>query len=107
VSDVRSIRLYCVRNPLGEVVARFDTFEEAMAEADRAARRAKLPGLPGVCWEVVREPGRWWRWSRVLHRASPAPPGRGGGGGEPGGVREPRRPRPGSSSGAIALDLPD
>ena len=92
-----------VRDPAGDVIARFVTFEEAQAAAEERARAAGLPGLPGVCWEVVRPRRGWWR-PRVLHRAYPAPHGPDEGGG--GGVREPRRPLPSSSSGAAELEPP-
>jgi hypothetical protein len=105
MSDTPAERGFRVRDPAGDVIAQFETFEEAQAAADERARAARLPGLPGVCWEVVR-PRAFWR-PRVLYRATPAPqgpndpPGAG-----PNGVREPRRPRPGSSSGAATVDLP-
>jgi hypothetical protein len=94
-----------VRDPAGDVIARFETFEEARIMADDHARAARLPAGAGACWQVVRD--RTWRRPRVLHRAFPAPERPDDWGGEgPDGVREPRRPFPGSSSGAIELEPP-
>jgi hypothetical protein len=104
VSDAPRNRGFSVRDPAGDVIAQFETFEEAQAAADERARRARLPGVPGACWEVVRP--RAWRRPRVLHRAYPPPSGPDQRGGGPGGVREPRRPLPSSSSGAIELEPP-
>jgi hypothetical protein len=98
---------FFVVNPAGDVTASFVTFEEARMRADEDARAAKMGGREGVCWEVVRHPQRR-RLRRVLHRAFPVSPPGGGGPSGPGtsDVREPRRPRPGSSSGAVELELP-
>jgi hypothetical protein len=99
---------FFVCDPAGDVVAGFETFEEAQMLADRRASAARLPGPHGACWEVLRHPERRWRRG-VLHRAYPSPAGRegGGSGGGPSGVREPRRPHPSSSSGAVSLDQPE
>jgi len=95
-----------VRNPAGDVIATYETFEQAKLTADEQACTAKLPGFQGICWEVIRNRKR--RRPRVLHRAYPrpsTPPGDEPGGSS--GLREPRRPRPASSSGTVELELPD
>jgi hypothetical protein len=99
-------RGFHVRNPAGDVIATYETFEQAKLSADEQACTAKLPGFQGVCWEVIRNRKR--RRPRVLHRSYPqsSPPPSDDPDG-PSGLREPRRPRPGSSSGTIELKLPD
>ncbi len=95
-----------VRNPAGDIIATYETFEQAKLTANEQACTAKLPGFQGICWEVIRDRRR--RRPRVLHRAYPQPPVPPSD--EPGGssgLREPRRPRPGSSSGTVGLELLD
>jgi hypothetical protein len=97
-----------VRDADGRVVSCRRTFEQAKAEANGRARQAELKPPPpgGAYWEVAR--ARRWRKPRVLHCAIPAfgAPGDENRGGGASGAREPRRPYPGSSSGAIELDAP-
>lgn len=109
MADAKPTHGFFVCSPAGDVIAGFETFEESMLIADDLAKAAKLPALPGVCWEVVRNPTKRRPRRRVLHRAYPSPstPGDGGPGGDARGVREPRRPQPSSSPGAIGLELPE
>jgi hypothetical protein len=105
MAEQERARGFHVRNPAGDVIATYETFEQAKLNADEQACTAKLPGFQGICWEVIRNRTR--RRPRVLHRAYPqpsTPPSD-----EPGasGSREPRRPRPGSSSGTVERELPD
>jgi hypothetical protein len=106
VAEQGLARGFHVRNPAGDVIATYETFEQAKLTANEQACRAQLPGFQRICWEVIRNRKR--RRPRVLHRAYPqpsAPPGDEPGGSS--GLREPRRPRPGSSSGAVELELSD
>jgi hypothetical protein len=106
MAEQEGTRGFHVRDPAGDVIATYETFEQAKLTAEEQARRAKLPGFQGACWEVIRN--RKWLRPRVLHRAYPepsTPPGDKPGAGSSG-VREPRRPRPGPSSGAVELELP-
>jgi hypothetical protein len=93
-------RAFYVREEPAGGVTRFETFEEAKVFADRLAQKPLRHGSPGLCWLVVRTPRAR---KRILYRALPSglPPPIGGGEGNAG-VREPRRPRPGSSPAAIA-----
>jgi hypothetical protein len=110
MTDAKPTHGFFVRSPAGDLIAGFETFEEAVLIADDLAKAAQLPALlPGVCWEVVRNPAKRRLRRRVLHRAYPSPstPGDDGPSGGARGVREPRHPRPSSSSGAIGLELPE
>jgi hypothetical protein len=106
MAEQERARGFHVRNPAGDVIATYETFEQAKLSADEQAGTAKLPGFQGICWEVIRNRKR--RRPRVLHRAYPqpfTPPSDERGGFS--GSREPRRPRPGSSSGTVERELPD
>jgi len=74
---------------------RFRCLDEAVTYSDYLA--FSCPGA--VCWiSRVRD-------GEVVYRTAPYGGPESGDGTE--GVREPRRPFPGSSAGSIALDLPD
>jgi len=109
VEVARNERLvFMVRDADGRVVSSCTTFEQAKAQANGRARQAELRPSPvgGAYWEVTK--ARRWRKPRVLHcaiRAFGAPGDENRGGGASG-VREPRRPHPGSSSSAVGLDTP-
>jgi hypothetical protein len=106
MAEEERTRGFHVRDPAGDVIATYETFEQAKLTANEQACTAKLPAFQGICWEVIRNRKR--RRPRVLHRAypQPSPPPSDEPGGSSG-PREPRRPRPGSSSGTVELELPD
>jgi hypothetical protein len=84
-----------VSRPGGERTTRqFDDLETARAFADCVAETGALA-------VVLQWNGDWHR--EMLHIAGPDDTDWGDG---QTGVREPRRPRPGSSADGIALDLP-
>jgi hypothetical protein len=58
MADATRTHRFFVRSPAGDVIAGFETFEDAVVIADDLAKAAKLPALLGVCWEVVRRPWR-------------------------------------------------
>lgn len=82
----------------GFPVERFRRLDDAAVYADYLA--STCPGA--VCWIFRVADGE------VVYQTAPyGYPGPGKGpGGSMNGVREPRRPLPGSSAGSIALDLP-
>jgi hypothetical protein len=75
----------------------FRGLKEARSFADSVAERERV-----ICvvQAVVKDEPR-----SVAYAAVPRDDGRGGDGTS--GVREPRRPLPGSSAGSVALDLPE
>jgi hypothetical protein len=79
----------------GFPVQRFRRLDDAVVYSIQAA--SSCPGA--FCWISRAADGE------VVYRAGPYDGPESGEGTE--GVREPRRPVPGSSAGSIALDLPD
>jgi hypothetical protein len=83
----------------GFPVARFDRLDDAVAYADHLA-----PTCPGASCVICQASDGAVVYRTLSHRR-PWPKDAPGGEGTDG-VREPRRPVPGSSAGSIALDLP-